>query len=218
MNPITFVMRDPQSLIPYEQNAKRHEPKQVAGIAKSLQEFGWDQPIVVDKGSVIIKGHGRRLAALKLGLTEVPVIVRDDLTEDQVKAARLADNRVALGQVDADMLQRELKTISMSLEGIFDPKELDFLNADLSTINADAFSLNLDEEVTAQTAETANVVREIDERPVRIDVALGFKSIQVKDQRVVASFMAEAEHETGMTGSIAFVAYLKKLAEEKAEA
>ncbi|AVI39345.1 phage tail family protein (plasmid) [Acinetobacter baumannii] len=76
---------------PYELNAKIHSEEQVAKIAESIARFGWDQPIVVDKNGVIIKGHGRRLAAIKLGLIEVPVLVRDDLNEEQVKAARLAD-------------------------------------------------------------------------------------------------------------------------------
>lgn len=76
---------------PYELNAKIHSEEQVAKIAESIARFGWDRPIVVDKNGVIIKGHGRRLAAIKLGLIEVPVLVRDDLNEEQVKAARLAD-------------------------------------------------------------------------------------------------------------------------------
>ena len=123
---------------PYELNAKIHSEEQVAKIAESIARFGWDQPIVVDKNGVIIKGHGRRLAAIKLGLIEVPVLVRDDLNEEQVKAARLADNRVAIGDIDADLLKLELQSINIEfLEEIFDSKELEFMQADLSEMNVD---------------------------------------------------------------------------------
>ncbi|HBC3632750.1 ParB/Srx family N-terminal domain-containing protein, partial [Acinetobacter baumannii] len=114
---------------PYELNAKIHDKAQVERIAQSIKEFGWDQPIVVDKEGVIIKGHGRREAALLLGLKVVPVLVRSDLDEHQVRAARLADNRVAIGDIDTDLLQKELQTLNFDLEGIFDKKELNFVVA-----------------------------------------------------------------------------------------
>ena len=65
---------------PYGLNAKKHDDKQVDGIINSIQRFGWDQPIVVDANGEVIKGHGRRLAAIKIGLKKVPVLQRLDLT------------------------------------------------------------------------------------------------------------------------------------------
>jgi hypothetical protein len=211
-------MWQPSRLIPYENNVKIHDPKQVEKIAKSIAEFGWrGNPIVVDKDGVIIAGHGRRLAALKLGLAEVPVVVASDLNADQIKALRLADNRVAIGEYDSDLLQSELADINFDLEGIFDKKELDFLvAADLGEMKTEAFVVDLDEEVKAQAAETSKKIEEADEKPVKIEKALGFKAIQGKDERWVARFMAQVEAETGKTGAEAFVEFVRNLMQPQA--
>ena len=196
-------------VIPYALNAKVHDPAQVKRIAKSIKELGWDQPIVVDKHGVIIKGHGRRLAAISLDMDKVPVWIRDDLTEDQVRAARLADNRVAISNIDTDILQQELAGLSFDLEGIFDKKELDFLEADMGELNAGAFVEDLDAAIAAQDIETVQKVAEVDEKEVRIDKALGFKSIKGKDERLVAIFMAQLEGDTGKTGAEAFIDFVR---------
>ena len=113
---VKAVMMDIGALIPYENNPRRNE-KAVEAVANSIRDFGFKNPIIVDKDNVIISGHTRRLAALKLGLKEVPVIVGDDLTDAQVKAFRLADNRVAeLAVWDEDLLKQEMaKAVGMNL-------------------------------------------------------------------------------------------------------
>ena len=78
-------------ITPYHLNPRRR--KDIEGTRRSLQEFGWRQPIVVDKQGVIVVGHGRRIAALELGWTEAPVHVADNLTAQQIRAYRQADNR-----------------------------------------------------------------------------------------------------------------------------
>lgn len=220
MSEQNIEMWEPSRLIPYDKNVKIHDQKQVEKIAKSISEFGWrGNPIVVDKEGVIIAGHGRRLAALKLGLANVPVIVARDLTEDQIKALRLADNRVAIGEYDSDLLQAELAEIDFDLDGIFDKKELDFLvAADLGEMKEEAFVIDLDEEVKAQSAETSKKIEEADEKSVKIEKALGFKAIQGKDERWVARFMAQVEAETGKTGAEAFVEFVRNLMQAQAAA
>lgn len=198
---------DLEKLVPYELNSKIHDDAQVKKIAESIKQFGWDQPIVVDKDMVIIKGHGRSLAAKLLGVKQVPVLVRDDLTPEQVRAARLADNRVAVGGIDTEMLKAELAALDYDLGDIFDAKELSFLEADLSDMNIDAFVPDLDEAVAAQSGESARKIEAVDERSVNIASALGFKSIQGKDEQAVAFFMAIIESETGLTGAEAFVKF-----------
>lgn len=74
MNPIKLEYRAVDSLIPYARNAKQHSDAQVAQIAASIREFGWGAPILIDGASNVIAGHGRLLAARKLGLAEVPVV------------------------------------------------------------------------------------------------------------------------------------------------
>lgn len=95
-------------LVPYENNPRNNE-KAVEAVANSIREFGFKNPIIVDRQKVIVSGHTRRLAALKLGLDQVPVVYADDLTDDQIKAFRLADNRVAeMAAWDEDLLKEEM--------------------------------------------------------------------------------------------------------------
>ena len=98
---------------PYDKNPRKISDKAVGVVAESIKEFGFKNPILVDSDGVIIAGHTRRLAALKLELQQVPVIVCDDLTEQQVKALRLADNKTAeFSEWDADALDAELLQVT----------------------------------------------------------------------------------------------------------
>ena len=93
-------------LIPYARNSRTHSDEQVAQVAASIVEFGWTNPILVGADGVIIAGHARLLAARKLGMAEVPVIVLDHLTESQRRACVLADNKLALNAGwDEEMLR-----------------------------------------------------------------------------------------------------------------
>jgi 16S rRNA G966 N2-methylase RsmD len=121
-----------ESLIPYARNSRTHSDAQVAQIAASIKEFGWTNPILVDGTNGIIAGHGRLLAARKLGYTEVPVIELENMTESQKKAYVIADNQLAMNAGwDTSMLTLELgdlKEAGFSLDILgFDPKELDTL-------------------------------------------------------------------------------------------
>lgn len=96
---------------PYENNPRNNDDA-VDAVANSIKEFGWQQPIVVDNGRVIIAGHTRYKAAKKLGYKEVPIVVADKLTEEQVNAYRLADNKVGeLAEWDDAELSEELNKI-----------------------------------------------------------------------------------------------------------
>mgnify|MGYP001331294718 CR=1 FL=1 len=100
---------DPGSLRPWAKNARTHSKKQLRQIAKSIETFGFTNPVLTDGENGIIAGHGRVLAARKLGLAEVPVIELAHLTPAQRKAYILADNKLALNAGwDADLLRLEL--------------------------------------------------------------------------------------------------------------
>lgn len=101
-------------ITPYEKNTKKHPPKQVEQIANSIKAFGFDQPIVIDKNKVVIVGHGRLLAAQALGLEEVPTLALD-LTEEQAKAYRLADNKLNESEWDMELVISELKGLSTEM-------------------------------------------------------------------------------------------------------
>src|SRR5580658_5930142 len=122
-------------LIPWARNPRTHSDAQVAQIAASIAEFGFNNPILVDTKAGIIAGHGRLLAARKLGLTEVPVIVLDHLTESQKRAYIIADNQLALNAGwDDDLLRAELAALQ---EEDFNLDLIGFDDRDLSKLLAD---------------------------------------------------------------------------------
>lgn len=117
-------------LKPYPNNPRNNDDA-VDAVAASLSEFGWQQPIVIDKDFVIIAGHTRLKAAEKLGMNKVPVVVAKDLTNEQVKAYRLADNKTAeLAGWNFELLDVELADISGDIDmealGFFLPNAEDF--------------------------------------------------------------------------------------------
>ena len=119
------VKRSVSSLIPYARNSRTHSEAQISQIAASIREWGWTTPVLIDEAEMIIAGHGRVLAARKLGLKEIPVMVATGWTEAQKKAYVLADNQLALNAGwDMDLLKVEMQ-------------ELEGLNFDLDLIGFD---------------------------------------------------------------------------------
>ena len=122
MNKLEIIYQKPSDLIPYENNPRLNEDA-VKYVAASIKEFGFKVPIIVDKDNVIVAGHTRLLAAIDLGLEEVPTVLADDLTEEQVKAFRIADNKVSdFSLWDYDKLDLELADINLDMSqfGILD--------------------------------------------------------------------------------------------------
>jgi ParB-like chromosome segregation protein Spo0J len=118
-----------QDLIPYARNSRTHDDAQVAQIAASIKEFGWTNPVLLDGENGIIAGHGRVMAASKLGEKEVPTIELSHMDENQKRAYIIADNKLALNAGwDNEMLKLELQDLSnigyeLGLTG-FDVEEL----------------------------------------------------------------------------------------------
>ena len=100
----------------YINNAKTHDEKQIGMIAESIKAFGFRQPLVIDRNNEIVVGHGRFYAAKKLGLLTVPCEYADDLTDDQIKAYRLADNKLNESPWDFDTVEQELASISTDID------------------------------------------------------------------------------------------------------
>jgi len=124
-------------IIPYAKNPRQND-EAISKVASSLKEFGWRQPIVVDKEMVVIAGHTRLAAARRLNYKKVPIHIATDLTENQIKAYRIADNRVGQqAKWDEDLLSLELKDLQLNgydLEQTgFDDEELDALLAEAVT-------------------------------------------------------------------------------------
>lgn len=110
-------------ITPYALNAKEHPPEQVDRIVYSLKKFGWLQPLVIDEAGVLVIGHGRLLAAQKLGMVEVPCVRAEDFTEAQIRELRLLDNKLNESQWNKKNLKHE--TAYLVTEGV-DVKALGF--------------------------------------------------------------------------------------------
>ena len=101
-------------IIPYAANAKKHDKRQINNVAESIKQYGFVQPIVIDRDGVIVIGHCRALAAKKLGMEEVPCVCVDELTPEQVNALRLVDNKSNESDWDYDLLADEIPSLDLS--------------------------------------------------------------------------------------------------------
>ena len=101
-------------IVPYAKNAKKHDNRQINNVAESIKQYGFVQPIVIDRDGVIVIGHCRALAAKKLGMKEVPCVCVDDLTPEQVNALRLVDNKSNESDWDFDLLADEIPGLDLS--------------------------------------------------------------------------------------------------------
>jgi len=111
---ITYIRID--DLIPYAKNAKLHSDSQVARIAASIKEYGFVNPVLIDSDKQIIAGHGRVLAAMQLHMQQIPCVYADDLTDEQIRAFRLAENKTAeLAGWDYKKLADEIRGFSCDL-------------------------------------------------------------------------------------------------------
>ena len=143
------------ALKPYSRNAKKHPDEQVEHIANSIREFGFRQPLVIDRDGVLVIGHGRLLAAKKLGLKTVPCVRADDLTDEQVKALRLADNKTNESAWDDDLLNLELDDIfDLDMEDFgFDLSEIRGGGLSASSAEEDDYEPDVPEEPRARTGD-----------------------------------------------------------------
>lgn len=156
-----FELVSIDKLIPYANNARTHSPAQINKLRSSLREFGFINPVIIDRDFGIIAGHGRVLAAREEGISEVPCVYADHLTEAQKKAYIIADNRMAMDAGwDEEMLRIEIESLQadafdLALTG-FDEKELSKLFDDGNDAKDDDF--DVDEELKKPTFSKAGDV------------------------------------------------------------
>ena len=166
MSDMKYEMRNVDELIPYARNARTHSPEQVTKLASSIKEFGFINPVIISDDGGVLAGHGRILAAKKLGIDKVPCVIESHLTEAQKRAYILADNRLALDAGwDEEMLKvelEELKDLDFDMDLIgFTQDELNqfmSMNDDLSIVNDEwggdkEVEVNEEEEPTVQPGD-----------------------------------------------------------------
>lgn len=150
---------DIKELRPYEKNAKKHDKTQIDNVAESIKQFGMVQPIVVDKDKVVIIGHCRLEACKKLKMKEVPCVMAEDLTEEQVAKLRLLDNKLNESDWDLDLLKDELIDLDLSefeldwgivQDELFDETDLD----------DDRIKQNVIVSINCQNVNDYNVIKE----------------------------------------------------------
>lgn len=134
MSNLRIKYRNVSELIPYARNSRTHSEDQVAQIASSIKQFGWTNPILLNENDIILAGHGRVMAANYLGIEKVPTVVIEGLSEDQVRAYVIADNKLALNAGwDEALLRSEIALLDgtdLQMETGFSIEELEELLAD----------------------------------------------------------------------------------------
>ena len=206
-------------LKPYDKNAKIHTKEQVARIAKSIKQHGLVNTPNVEPNGTNITGHGRLLALAQLGRTTVPVWVRHDLSKVEAAALRIADNKVAEGQMDTSMLQEELRWLGSELDDLtdlgFEERELSFLTDDLGKLDEDLLSGDLFSMSESDSYDTsAETLDNADRLTQPIIKVLGFKEITVADGRTLGRLMAMLKDKHGGDAKTAFMTFVTEVVNE----
>ncbi|WP_339118959.1 ParB N-terminal domain-containing protein [Halomonas sp. BMC6] len=206
-----MVFMNPKDLIPYDKNVKKHPQSHINVLKALMTKYGFStgNAIQVDRNLVIIAGHGRREAAMQLGLERVPVIVRGDLTDDEVKRWRIEENKSVGLDYDVVMMKEEIAEL---LEGNddpllgFDDKEWSVLTEDLTAgFDTETIISDLEEEMAASQRQHDETIREAKTTDVAVTDLLGFKRVPADQQRKFANFMAEVEFRAKKSGLDAFL-------------
>lgn len=152
MTKLQIKYKKTEDLIPYARNSRTHNDAQIAQIAASIKEFGWRNPVLIDADNGIIAGHGRVLAAIKLGIDEVPTIDGSDMTETQKRAYVIADNKIALNAGwDEQLLMLEIEDLK-SLDA--DLSILAFSEAEISNL----LGIDEEKEIKEPSDESRNLI------------------------------------------------------------
>lgn len=151
MEELNIVYKPIKELKPYKKNAKKHSKEQVEQIANSIKEFGFTQPVIIDKHNSVVAGHGRILGAKKAGLKQVPTVCLEELTEEQIKAYRLVDNKLNESEWDTELLNTELSEL-------WDAGEVDMSLFDFGSMDLLQEEEPTEKEVKFKTKEKHDVV------------------------------------------------------------
>lgn len=194
---LEIISRSINDLVPYARNARTHSDKQVRQIAASITEYGWTNPVLIDESGALIAGHGRVMAAEKLGFTHVPAIILTGLSAEQKQAYRIADNKLALNAGwDTELLKLEFAELmdaqfDIGLTG-FSLEEIDNLlvDGDIETLNDnDPYTGKIDTPVY-EPSETVPSVSELYDENKTQDLRARIEAAELPPE--VESFLLSA--------------------------
>lgn len=187
MKEMKIIYKNVDEIIPYENNPRIND-NAVDYVANSIKEFGFKNPIIIDKDNIIVAGHTRLKAALQLEMKKVPCIMADDLTEEQIKAFRIADNRVAeFSSWDNEKLTMELQNIELDMSEFgfeleFDSFE-DINDEELEEPTRFEHKMKIDkQEIYLTDEEYENIMKLLDSYTEKNGVSFGFASYLVGDK------------------------------------
>lgn len=208
------ILRKIADLKPYDKNAKSHTPEQVAAIAASIKEFGFRRHIEITADGTIINGHGRALAAASLGFASIPCVVVDDMTNEQVRAYRLTDNKTNEGGYDAEILSQELYDLSENSEidmgQFFSSKEMAFSIEDMGLVDLDGISDDLENEVGNISSATQNFIDGETDKMTPAHKVMGFKEVNQSQARTLRKFMDFVEGKSDSKGAGALTDFCRE--------
>ena len=192
------VWVDIEQPVPYPLNSKIHSEENIRALMKSISTQTMFHPILLDKNMVIISGHGRLQACKRLGFTKIRAVIKDKWTDDEVKAARIADNKTASTEYDSSILVKEIKEINPEDQRLLDSlgipeAELNRLLIQPDEVDLSAFTQNLDEEVDRQAKEGERDISKADLKLVSVTNGLGFSKVTAFDSRKIARFVASLQ-------------------------
>lgn len=191
---IEIVMRKIGELKPYENNP-RHNDMAVDAVAASIQQFGFKNPVIIDKDGVIVAGHTRYKAAKKLGITDIPCISADDLSDEQIKAFRLADNKTAeLAEWDEDLLGKEMQDVKRFYDA---NKDLDVDYMVFRPVESTAGSYYRDERKKRDAEEIKKIVSDMAMDDERVTLNFKWGLLDRQEERCTASWAQMALNEKG---------------------
>ena len=199
-----IVYKKITELKPYKNNPRKND-EAVDAVAASIAEFGWKVPVVIDTDNVVVAGHTRLKAAQKLGIEDIPCIVADDLNEDQVKAFRLADNKVSeLAGWDFSKLESELAGINIDMEQFGFVYDIDNLTANPYTgkVNIPQYDPSGDVptlDILVDKERTENLIDEIEKSSLSDEekefLRLGAQRHLAFNYKKIADYYANANRE-----------------------
>ncbi len=157
----------------YERNAKSHPPEQIEKLSQSIKKYGFTQPLVIDDKNVIIVGHGRHAAAKLAGLDKVPCVKLSGLSDEEVRAMRIFDNKINESSWDFSLLSSEIQDLNAAG---FDLFETGFVRFEIDSFLSANFTNGID--VSEQT-ESAETPTDTQSKPADAPVSEGFKQVQL---------------------------------------